>query len=457
MPEMTPMIRPSAIAGRWYPGSPAALRSDVQRYFEAVPQAALPGRILGLIAPHAGYAYSGPIAARAFAQVQGAGFARVVLLGPLHRPIWGSPVGPYMVASEAAYSTPLGQTPLDAAFIEQLGRRVPLTRVQGDEEHSLEIELPFLQVALGGSFTLVPIMLGEHIGSSRATERVSALARALAELIDDRTLLVCSTDLSHMENYADVVATDRRLVEFVSRFDVEGLRTELKNETVQACGAVGLLAVLETCQMLGATAAQVLQYTNSGEVTGDKRPGTYTVGYLAAAIYACLTREQTSEVSQTSEVWPPDFLMLYADVCVNTPTGAPSPAAPTASDDPGRETFTYAVPAGLAGRLQPGHLAWIPFRSRRVQGVVMRVHDAAPDFQTRELLALVWAQPVLTPAQLGTRRMDQPRDPGAADRIAAPHAARGPVTARPHRVRPHIKPRAGRPFREAGGTAGAHR
>lgn len=288
MPESAPLIRPSAIAGRWYPGNPTALRRDIKHFFAAVPKAALPGPVLGLVAPHAGYAYSGPTAACAFAQVQGAGFTRVVLLGPLHRPVWGSPVGPYMVASEGAYSTPLGVVSLDAEFIEQISRRVPLTRVQNDEEHSLEIELPFLQVALG-EFKLVPIMLGEHIGSSKATDRITSLAHALAELVDGAaggpTLLVCSTDLSHMENYADVVATDRKLVEMVAAFDIDGLRAALRAESVQACGAVGLLAVMETCQQLGARGAQVLQYTNSGEVTGDKRPGTYTVGYLAAAIY----------------------------------------------------------------------------------------------------------------------------------------------------------------------------
>jgi AmmeMemoRadiSam system protein B len=128
-------------------------------------------------------------------------------------------------------------------------------------------------------------MLGEHISSGKVAERISTLAHALAELTDEHTLLVCSTDLSHMDNYNDVMATDRRLVDLAGAFDVDGLRTALRAEEVQACGATGLLAVLETCQRLGAAGVKVLQYTNSGEVTGDKRPGTYTVGYLAAAVY----------------------------------------------------------------------------------------------------------------------------------------------------------------------------
>ncbi len=280
----TPEVRPSAIAGRWYPGQAAVLRRDIEAYFQAAPEVQLPGRLLGLVAPHAGYAYSGPTAARAFVHLRGAAFRRVVLLGPLHHRIWGSAVGPCMVAGERAYSTPLGAVALDQAFIERLGQHIDLTRVRGDQEHSLEIELPFLQVALG-EFTLVPLMLGEHIASRRATEFITLLARALADLADEQTLLVCSTDLSHMDNYQDVVSTDRQLVDLVSRFDVAGLRAALRAEVVQACGAVGLLAILETCQHLGGRGAQVLQYTNSGEVTGDKRPGTYTVGYLAAAIY----------------------------------------------------------------------------------------------------------------------------------------------------------------------------
>jgi primosomal protein N' (replication factor Y) (superfamily II helicase) len=95
--------------------------------------------------------------------------------------------------------------------------------------------------------------------------------------------------------------------------------------------------------------------------------------------------------------------MLYADVCVNTPLGARpgAPGAPADSgDDPLGRTFTYAVPDRLAGRLEPGHLAWVPFRGRRLQAVVLRVHDAAPQFETREIISLVWAQPLLTPSQL---------------------------------------------------------
>lgn len=277
-------IRPSAIAGQWYPGNATVLRRTVEEYFAAVPPAQLPGPLLALISPHAGYAYSGPTAAHAFAQARGAAFRRVILLGPLHRPIWGSRLGAFMVPQEAAYRTPLGDIALDRPFIATLGQRVPLTPVQHDAEHALEIELPFLQVALS-AFTLVPIMLGEHIGDPGAQGRVAALADALAGLCDDETLLVASTDLSHLDNYADVVHTDRRLAELLTAFDVPGLTAALATEQVQACGATGLVAVLQTAQKRGARGVQILAQTTSGDVTGNTRPGTYTVGYLAAAVY----------------------------------------------------------------------------------------------------------------------------------------------------------------------------
>lgn len=287
-------VRESAIAGTWYPGSAAALRRTVEGYLAQVEPVPLPGKPLALVSPHAGYAYSGPIAAHAYAQVQSQTYSRVLLIGPLHRPIWGSRLGAFMVPGEDAYRTPLGDVSIDRAFIAELGKRLALTAVRHDQEHSLEIELPFLQVALdnvpargGKGFSLVPIMAGEHITDPGATGHVERLAGAIAELCaDGETLLVASTDLSHLDNYADVVRIDRMLVDLVAAFDVDGVASALQAGQVQACGAVGLVTVLRAAQKLGARGAQVLAYAASGDVTGNKRPGTYTVGYLAAAAYA---------------------------------------------------------------------------------------------------------------------------------------------------------------------------
>ena len=129
MPEPATSVRPSAIAGRWYPGSKATLRRDVERYLDAAPPRTSTGRILGLIAPHAGYSYSGPTAARAFAQVRGGDFSRVVLLGPLHRPIWGARVlavhGPGRKRLPHAAWATLGWI---MSFLGLVGEKVALAR-----------------------------------------------------------------------------------------------------------------------------------------------------------------------------------------------------------------------------------------------------------------------------------------------------------------------------------------
>jgi AmmeMemoRadiSam system protein B len=286
-------IRESAIAGTWYPGSAPDLRRMVEGYLAQAKSADLPGKVVALVSPHAGYIYSGSTAARAFAQVRGADFVRVVLIGPLHRSIPGSELGAWMVPGEEAYRTPLGEVPVDRGFIAELRKRVSVTTVRGDREHSLEIELPFLQVVLRGSssangsgFELVPIMAGEYIGDPGTPAYIEQMAGALAEMCaDGRSLLVASTDLTHLDNHAEVVRIDRKLVDLVSAFDVVGLSAALRAAQVQACGAVGLVTVLRAAQKLGAQGAQVLAYATSGDVTGDKRPGTYCVGYLAAAAY----------------------------------------------------------------------------------------------------------------------------------------------------------------------------
>jgi AmmeMemoRadiSam system protein B len=195
-----------------------------------------------------------------------------------------------MTPVEDAYRTPLGDVRLDRSFIAELGQGVPLTAVSGDQEHSLEIELPFLQVALSGTsadgLQLVPIMAGEYIGDPGTPAHIEQMAAALAELCADGTsLLVASTDLTHLDNYAEVVRMDRTLLDLVNAFDAAGLNAALQAERVQACGAVGLVTVLRAAQLLGARRSQVLAYAASGDVTGDKRPGTYCVGYMAAAAY----------------------------------------------------------------------------------------------------------------------------------------------------------------------------
>lgn len=277
-------VREPVVAGTWYPGSPRALLTAVEGYLDAVRPHQLPGPVLALVSPHAGLTFSGPIAAHAYAQVRGATFTRVVLLGPLHRPIRGQAVGFFAVPAADVYRTPLGDVPLDRAFITSLGRHVGLTTVGSDQEHCLEVQLPFLQVALGAC-QLVPIMLAGHIADPGAMAAADTLAATLVDLADEGTLFVASTDLTHGHDYDEVVSSDRRLVNLLRAFDVDGLSEALRRGQAQACGATGLLTVLRASIRRAAKGSDVLAYGTSGDVTGDKQPGTYTVGYLAAAVH----------------------------------------------------------------------------------------------------------------------------------------------------------------------------
>ena len=275
-------IRQSVIAGSWYPGQPDVLRRTLEGYLADAEKVKLEGELKALISPHAGYAYSGPTAAYAYKQLEdGPAFDTVAVLSPLHQAY----LGRFAVTKANYYETPLGLVEVDARLVEALDKEVTLNRVGFDGEHSLEIQLPFLQQVLG-DFTLLPVMLGEPLSSERSLAACRELSAALAKLLRDReALIVASTDLAHLYDYNDVVRHDRVVIELVERFDVEGLARALIEGRGQACGGAPVVAALLTAQALGANRATVLHYTNSGDVTGDRRPGSYTVGYMAAAVY----------------------------------------------------------------------------------------------------------------------------------------------------------------------------
>lgn len=274
-------IRRSAIAGSWFPDSERGLASTVDDYLAHVSQSLIPGNLLGLISPHAGYAYSGQTAAHAYRQLQGRKINTVILIGPSHR-AW---VGDYAVNAEDAYETPLGLVHLDKAFIGELEQSLPLQRIRADGEHSLEIQLPFLQRQLG-DFLLVPIMT-----SADDPPKARRLAAALAETVrkqsnePGRIVLVASSDLHHIDNYDEVVRRDQQVVEAISAYDLDTLTTLLMAPGCSVCGRMPILTVLQAARELGADSVRILDHTNSGNVTGQRRPGQYTVGYMAAAIY----------------------------------------------------------------------------------------------------------------------------------------------------------------------------
>jgi len=268
-------VRHSVIAGTWYPGSPPQLRRMIDGFVEKVPPVEIPGRLVALIAPHAGYIYSGSVAAHAYALVRGRTYDLVAIVSPVHR-MW---VGEVASTSADFYETPLGRVRVDHEALAALEKEIRLQYIGQDNEHSLEIQLPFLQHLLAGEFGLLPVMMG-----SQEWDTCNALARGLAKVLQGRNaLLVASTDLSHFHSQLQAQRLDRIVVDKVNAFDPEGLARELASGATEACGGGPVVTTLLAAKALGATGARVLKYATSGDVTGDY---SGVVGYMAAAIFA---------------------------------------------------------------------------------------------------------------------------------------------------------------------------
>lgn len=272
-------VRPSPIAGSWYPRAPARLRALLERLL-AQAQPAPAGRVVGLLAPHAGMMYSGAVAARAFGCLRGASYDLVVVLGPRHEP----DRGPLLTTVHTAYATPLGLVPVSVQALAQLDEAlraaigVGLTPVARDSEHSIEIALPFLQHVLG-AFDLVPVML-----RTRDATALAALGHALASLLAERNaLLVASSDLSHYYPQEVAQALDRALLRRVEALDPQAVLRAEDEGVGYACGSNAIAALLWAAHDLGARQVQVLHYATSGDATGDTEA---VVGYAAAAIMA---------------------------------------------------------------------------------------------------------------------------------------------------------------------------
>jgi AmmeMemoRadiSam system protein B len=230
--------------------------------------------VIGLVAPHAGLMYSGPVAAWAYRAVQGGAYDVAVIVGPSHRAGFSG----VAVYPRGAFETPLGEIPIAEDVAAAILSETPVVRedlaVHG-AEHSLEMQLPFLRHVLPTT-PIVPLMMGYQSG-----ETMLALGEALgAALAGRRALLVASSDLSHYLDARAAAAMDRQVLDCVERFDPEGLMRTLGSQPDHACGGGPLVSVMRAARVLGAREGRVLRYADSGDVSGDK---SAVVGYMAAA------------------------------------------------------------------------------------------------------------------------------------------------------------------------------
>ena len=276
-------VRRAAVAGTFYPGEKISLEARVGGFLDQAETVVEEGKVQILIVPHAGYDYSGRTAAAGFKQLGDSSFSTVVLLGSSHQ-AWFSGGA---IDENDAWTTPLGEVRIDKSLAEQLVDEVEGLQFSSsahEQEHSLEVELPFLQQVLG-EFKIVPILLGQTDG-----EFINHLTESLAKNISGETLVVVSTDLSHYPPYEVANEVDRTTVEAIVGGEAEEFEKTINNQMAAgysgletcACGYEAVKVGMQVAQKLGQGEWQLIKYENSGDTAGDK---SRVVGYASVGFY----------------------------------------------------------------------------------------------------------------------------------------------------------------------------
>ena len=263
------MLRLPAVAGRFYPSHPAELTSLIHKCANTDPGQP-PVAVRACLVPHAGYVYSGHVAGAVFAQI--ALPRKIIILGVRHHPR-GEPVA---ILSSGAWRTPLGDARIDEALAEALKKDCLLLRedsVAHSTEHSLEVQLPFLQV-LARDFTFVPVALG-----TVRFESLVSVGEAIGRVIEstkENVLLLTTSDLNHYQDEATTHTKDRQAIEQLLALDARGLYDACRNEDISMCGLGPAVAMLTTMNALGVKKAELVRYATSADVSGDR---SAVVGY----------------------------------------------------------------------------------------------------------------------------------------------------------------------------------
>ncbi len=269
-------VRQPAVAGIFYAGTARELRDDVGTYMRGAVPPAVPGTIIGLVVPHAGYMYSGATAAHAYALLKGLAVDACILVGPSHQEYFSG----VSVYPGTAYATPLGRTAIDTDLRNALLAHSPIVRasVQGHRgEHSLEVQLPFIQSVLP-DVPILPLVMGEQSPAHcfALGEALGAVARGLT------VVLIASSDLSHFHTSAEARARDADVITLIEQYNTADLMTHIDTRECEACGGGPIVAVMTAAHLLGARRATILHACNSGDITGDI---DRVVGYCSAALW----------------------------------------------------------------------------------------------------------------------------------------------------------------------------
>lgn len=295
-------IREPAVAGQFYPAEPDALRSAVDDLLDSRKDPSVAGEIVAVVAPHAGYPYSGSTAAAAYRAIRHRPYDAVVVLSPSHQEMFEGA----SVYAHGGYRTPLGTVPVEEDLARDIlgrdpdvhasnaGHRVappsPLARLRG--EHAIEVQLPFLQEAVP-DLRIVPIVIAES-DFDLCRRLGQAIARASR---GRRVLLVASSDLYHGYSYDECIRTDAETLGRIEAFDPEEFSRRVQRQECQACGSAPITTAMVAARGMGADRAAVVARTNSGDATGMKEG--YVVGYGAAIFYRSLPGVREEELTAT--------------------------------------------------------------------------------------------------------------------------------------------------------------
>jgi len=272
-------IKQPNVAGAFYPDNPQELSLMIDGFIENAKPEPVEGEIFALISPHAGYGFSGQVAAYGYKLIKNKSYKTVIVIGPSHQ--YGfSGVSIY---PEGKFRTPLGDLEIDKEFTQKLlykDKDIFFEPLAFQKEHSVEVQLPFLQKVLS-DFKIVPIVMGDSPLST-----CQKLASLLKEAIGNRkdVLVVASTDMYHGYDYQEAEIIDNLTLSYLKDMNAEGLYYGLREAKLQLCGGFGVVSTLILAKDLGHNKVKVLKYTNSAEVTGKKIKGIWTVGYSSCVI-----------------------------------------------------------------------------------------------------------------------------------------------------------------------------
>ncbi len=272
-------IKEPNVSGAFYPNDPAKLAQMIDGFLASANPESIEGNIFALISPHAGYGYSGQVAAYGYKLIKNKPYKTVIIIGTSHQYGFGS----VSVYPEGIFRTPLGDLEIDKEFTQQLldkDKEIYFEPAAFLKEHSVEVQLPFLQKTLT-DFKIVPIVMGDC-----PLYNCQKLASLLKDAIGERkdVLVVVSTDMYHGYDYEDCDKIDNLALSYVKNMDAEGLYNGLREGRLQLCGGYGVVSALILAKGLGHKAVIVLNQTNSSVVAGKKEKGIWTVGYASCVI-----------------------------------------------------------------------------------------------------------------------------------------------------------------------------